>query len=437
MLRACGCLEGLAAACHRDVLQTPSHCPAIDFGLLRAWRRLALSRWLGTGDEGLILQILHFVGDLGSPQLFSRLVLSATSDSVCFGFSGHPSAMHLPGSADLGVLAAESHGHSLILGAPRAWPVVLLWDLRADLPDKPQVLQGLDCPASSLWLDAELDRAAAGGADGKVLLWVLSDGQLLASCEALILESTRWRTVGHTQDVCALASAPLDNAGAEEYGNTYVRGACVASADSHGNLCLWQENGYCVTCASAGYEAQNMQVPIRRLTCLATAPNLLVAGLGSAVLGFEAQSGSLRFALQGAGDSTELLTITVLPSSQVAAVRSDGAALLWTLPKAPMICEKAPTVLVEPWAAGCCAAVATANWGTEALLIWVAHSVSERIPESNSCADRDTSNLLELRLLEAKRGLPQVLQGVAVRRYLASPSVTAITALAGMSQQRA
>lgn len=428
MLCACSCLEGLAAACQRDALQAPSRCPAIDFGLLRAWRRLALSRRLGTGDEGLILQILHFIGDLGPPQLLSRLVLSATSDSVCFGFSGDPSALHLPGSADLGVLAAESRGHALILGAPRAWPVLLLWDLRAALPDEPQVLQGLGCPASCLWLDAELDRAAAGGADGAVLLWALSDGQLLASCVAVILESTRWTTVGHTQDVCALASAPLENAGEEEYGNAYVRGACVASADVHGNLCLWQENGHCVTCASAGYEAQNLQVPIRRLTCLATAPNLLVAGLGAAVLGFEAQSGSLRFALQGAGDSTELLTIRVLPSSQVAAVRSDGAALLWTLPKASIIDAKPPTMLVEPWAARCCATVATANWGTEALMIWVAHSV----PESNSSAARDTSNLLELRMLEAKLGLPQVLQGAAVRRHLASPSVTAITVLAAI-----
>eukprot|EP00931_Biecheleriopsis_adriatica_P005946 TRINITY_DN107408_c0_g1_i1.p1 TRINITY_DN107408_c0_g1~~TRINITY_DN107408_c0_g1_i1.p1 ORF type:complete len:452 (-),score=65.62 TRINITY_DN107408_c0_g1_i1:152-1447(-) len=333
--RGCACFGGhpleKQKVLHRYTPQLEEG--ACDVGLLRAWRRLCLSRSLRSGDDGLVQHALEFLGEVAPPPLACTDADGARQGLIeVYG--------RLQGPRKYFALAVDGAGQPVLAGASAEQPLVVIWDLRqTPTSESPtvqmpvaEVLQGMVLPASCVCLDTQADIVAAGCRDGSVCIWALSAGVLLSSCYALVLESTRWTTVGHTQDVLAVSPAPC--ATDFESWHRRARDASCCSMDRFGTLCLWQDNGHCTMCVNALEEASRLNLKAGDAKCLSTAPNLIVCGLQAAVIGFDAQQGRAIFVLPMAathtlGQGATLLALSVLSSDSLAGVVADGTILLW------------------------------------------------------------------------------------------------------------
>eukprot|EP00927_Polykrikos_kofoidii_P069263 TRINITY_DN64642_c0_g1_i1.p1 TRINITY_DN64642_c0_g1~~TRINITY_DN64642_c0_g1_i1.p1 ORF type:complete len:532 (-),score=83.09 TRINITY_DN64642_c0_g1_i1:117-1553(-) len=326
---------------------------AVDIGLLRAWRREALVRCLRSDAVGLTHHILEMLDDVPPPPIAcvkdkDGVVLNCMSAGIDgFGAetngvtsAGRRAPQRLESSKDIAALALDSSG-APVLASVGYDGLLLVWDLRTLSPpavhafaepacQKPRQLFGSRVGGRCVWLDSTVDRLAVGYLDGTVEIWALSSRALMVTCVAVILESTRWTTVGHYSDVRNLVGVPQGTS--MNQGPPFWDGN-IASVDAFGMVCVWRENGHCIMCVNAAgvVDANNQSKLTRQRLLPPSAGSLGSLDVSSAVNGLAAASveGTDLIFCGFAHD----IVVFCVPHGDIAFMLSTAAAALGSVPQ--------------------------------------------------------------------------------------------------------
>lgn len=322
------------------------------------------------GDEGLTSHVGEFIGRPSPPRL-----LLANGRGLKLGLRGDGPQQIFGGG--LAAVAVDTNVEHVMVVALVEPPAICTCELGA--ADR-RTLHGMDEPATCVWLSLLADRVAAGSATGSIYIWSYCAGDLLATCVAHIMESTRWTTVGHFSEVNYLTSAPaVGDAGSQQ--NVHLvqraRESFLVSADRHGTVCLWGDGGLPVMCENAKFAAARLEDSPGDAVGLATGNGLVVCFFPWLAVGFDVPWGNVLFILSTVGEgnpraSIGSLAALILPTEPppdedpgvpgrrraILAATGKGAILKWEVEDCRSPAERVrgelppcrgARVLVGPW----------------------------------------------------------------------------------------
>jgi len=338
---------------------------AVDAALLLHWRTEVCRRLVPIAQ--VAEHILSFLGTISPPPLMllgaghGKPISIQRGHTVSSVIASSPSfAATLP-PHDVCAIAADVSGTAALLTASdvatagiSVWHASTLSSEGQDYNTCTSVLHGVEAPVRSLWLNVAANRAAAGLFSGTVQIWDFSAALLLVSCQAFILESTQWTTIGHTASVSMLTSAPGEPSSGQpslDYNEGVRAGqACVLSGDPSGTICLWRDDGDCVMCRNACFVAQRTRGGTGHTAhSIASSPvGLVLVGLDKLVVGFSTPRGDVAFVLScgdrlPVGDAINALAVSDCAwdppiddrasqyTGSVVAMLGSGSVMVWDI----------------------------------------------------------------------------------------------------------